>query len=267
MGLIQGITEFFPISSSGHLVIIPFFLKWDYPPLYYTVTVHMATLLAVLSVLYRDVWRIIRAVIMGIFKRKIRSGYDFKAGLFLILATIPAALAGFFLDDAIEGFFSKPLAVAGFLLLTAFILWGSELRGKKIKQKHSLNWLAALASGIGQALAVFPGVSRSGSTISFARFMGIDRREAVRFSFLLSIPIILGSFVFEISRSKDMIFQGGNTILWSLAAGFISAYISGYFAVKYLLHLTKRKNLNAFAIYCICLSAAIFIFYIIKNIT
>ena len=107
LGIIQGITEFFPISSSGHLVIVPFFFGWDYPPLYFTVTVHFATLLAVLSVLYRDVWRIIRAVVLGIFRKKWRSVYEFKTGLYIILATIPAALVGYFLDDAIEGIFFK----------------------------------------------------------------------------------------------------------------------------------------------------------------
>ena len=129
-----------------------------------------------------------------------------------------------------------------------------------------MNWLSAAAAGIGQALAIFPGISRSGSTISFARFLGIKRQEAVRFSFLLSIPVILGSFLFEISRSKDMILEGGSAVIWPLVAGLATAYISGYFAVKYLLYFTKKKNLNVFAIYCICLSAVIFIFYIIKNI-
>jgi undecaprenyl-diphosphatase len=266
LGIIQGITEFFPISSSGHLVIIPYFSGWDYPPLYFTVTVHFATLLAVLSVLYRDAWRIIRAVAMGIFRKNRRRTYEFKTGLYIILATIPAALAGYFLDDVIGGFFSRPLAVAGFLLFTAFILWIGEFRGKRAAQQQEFGWLASLAAGIGQALAIFPGVSRSGSTISFARFMGVKRQEAVRFSFLLSIPIILGSFIFEISRSGSLIFEGGSRVIWPLAAGFVSAYISGYFAVKYLLYFTKNKNLNIFAIYCVCLSAAIFIFYIFKSI-
>ena len=245
---------------------MPYFSGWDYPPLYFTVTVHFATLLAVLSVLYPDAWRIIKAVILGLFNKNWRLTYEFKTGIYIIIATIPAALVGYFLDDTIEGFFSKPLAVAAFLLLTAFILWGSEFRGSRTGQKPRFGWLSSLAAGIGQALAIFPGISRSGSTIAFARFFGIKRQEAVRFSFLLSIPVILGSFIFEISRSKEIIFGGGSQILWPLVAGLASAYISGYFAVKYLLYLTKKKNLNIFAIYCICLSAAIFIFYIIKNI-
>ncbi|MCJ7471497.1 MAG: undecaprenyl-diphosphate phosphatase, partial [Actinobacteria bacterium] len=232
----------------------------------FTVTVHLATLFAVLTVLYRDVWRIVRAFLMGIFSRKWRSSNDFKMGLYIIIATVPAVIAGVFLDELIESIFSKPLIVAAFLLVTAFILWGGEYRGRKVVQKPSLTYLAAIASGIGQALSIFPGISRSGSTISFARFFGVKREEAVRFSFLLSIPIILGSFVFEFSRSSGIIFDGGAHIIWTLAAGLISAYVSGLFAIKYLLYLTRKKNLNIFALYCICLSIAVFVFYIINNI-
>ncbi|MCD4670035.1 MAG: undecaprenyl-diphosphate phosphatase [Actinomycetia bacterium] len=265
LGIIQGITEFFPISSSGHLVIAPLLFGWDYPPLYFTVTVHFATLLAVITVFYRDIKGIIKAVVQGPFKKKCRETYDFKIGLLIIIATIPAALAGYFLDDLFESFFSNPPAVAGFMLFTAFILWGSEMIGKRAVQKTEFGFLSALTVGIGQALAIFPGISRSGTTISFARLFGIKREEAVRFSFLLSIPIILGSFLFEISRSAGEVFGGGSGVLWSLITGFIAAYIAGYFAIKYLLYLVRRKNLNIFALYCICLSAAIFIFYIIKN--
>jgi undecaprenyl-diphosphatase len=267
LGLIQGVTEFFPISSSGHLVIIPYFSGWDYPPLYFTVTVHFATLLAVLSVLYRDAWRIMRGFVLGLFRRKWRESTDFKLGLYIIIATIPAVLVGLFLNDLIESIFSKPLVVAVFLLVTAFMLWGGEYRGRKVKQKKSLTYLSSLASGIGQALAVFPGISRAGATISFARFFGVKREEAVRFSFLLSIPIILGSFVFELSRSAGTVLGGGENTVWVLFAGLVSAYLSGFFAIKYLLYLTKKKNLNIFAVYCICLSIAIFVFYIINNIT
>jgi undecaprenyl-diphosphatase len=265
LGIIQGITEFFPISSSGHLVVVPFFSGWEYPPLYFTVTVHFATLLAVVTVFFKDIYRIIKALAAGVFIRSLRSSYDFKTGIFIIIATIPAALAGYFLNEHIESFFSKPLAAAGFLLFTAFMLWISELMGKKKQQRPVMGFFTAIAAGIGQMLAIFPGISRSGSTISFARFFGVKRVEAVRFSFLLSIPIILGSFIFEISRSAGAIFSGGSSLIWTLVAGFVSAYISGYFAVKYLLYFTAKKNLNVFSVYCVCLSAAIFIFYIIEN--
>ena len=266
LGLIQGITEFFPISSSGHLVVVPYFSGWDYPPLYFTVTVHLATLFAVLTVLYRDAWRIIRGFALGLFNRKWRRSTDFKMGLYIIIATVPAVLMGLFLNEFVGSIFSRPLIVAVFLLLTALILWGGEYRGRKVRQKKFLTYLSSIASGIGQALAVFPGISRAGATISFARFFGVKREEAVRFSFLLSIPIILGSFVFELSRSTTTVLNGGGNTVWILFAGLVSAYLSGFFAIKYLLYLTKKKNLNIFAVYCVCLSIAIFVFYIINNI-
>ncbi len=304
LGIIQGITEFFPISSSGHLVVFPYFFSWDYIPLYFTVTVHFATLAAVVTVFYREIYRIIKAVVLGIFIRRIRSSNDFKIGIFIIIASIPAAAAGFFLDDYVENLFTRPLIVAVFLLVTALMLWICEMRGARIEAginksnddisysyndaskkednsgsglvgsidiagsgsgKARFNLFIAAVVGIGQALAIFPGISRSGATISFARFFGIKRGDAVKFSFLLSIPVILGSFIFELSRSYSIISIGGLPAVLSLTAGFICAYISGFFAIKFLVYLVRRKNLNVFAVYCICLAAAIFIFYLINK--
>ena len=293
LGIIQGITEFFPISSSGHLVVFPYFFNWDYIPLYFTVTVHFATLAAVVTVFYREIYRIIKAVVLGIFIRKIRISDDFKIGIFIIVASIPAAVAGFFLDNYIEGLFSRPLIVTVFLLATALILWVCEIRGARIEAgsgknpdekedsssglvgsidiagsrtgKARFNLFIAAVAGIGQALAIFPGISRSGATISFARFFGIKRGDAVKFSFLLSVPVILGSFVFELSRSYSIISAGGKFAVLNLTAGFICAYVSGFFAIKFLVYLARRKNLNVFAVYCICLPAATFIFYLINK--
>jgi undecaprenyl-diphosphatase len=313
LGIVQGLTEFLPISSSGHLVIIPYFFNWGYSPLYFTVVVHFATLVAVLSVLYREAFRIIKAVILGIYKRSWRKNRDFKTGIYIIIASIPAALAGFFLDDYLEGLFSKPVTAAFFLMGTAVILWLGEFRGRKIElaaglqgkrtvghnaakegidgqddsvisikygsgentgqpesgEGHSLkpgfNLFIAAVTGLGQALAILPGISRSGATISFARFFGIKRTEAVRFSFLLSIPVILGSFIFELYRASEIVFSGDSSIIWSLAAGFVFAYISGLIAVRFMLYLTGNRNLNVFALYCICLSLAVFVVYLVRR--
>lgn len=316
LGIIQGVTEFFPISSSGHLVIIPYFFNWDYPPLYFTVTVHFATLAAVVTIFRREIYRIIRAVILGIFKRSERAASSFKLGIFLIAASIPAAAAGYFLNEYVDNLFSSPLAAAAFLLVTALFLWLGERRGSRIEggpagsqdkndrrnrrnsrhhrylsdrseaavgsgsgseliretevedgsaKKVRFNFFIALMAGIGQAIAILPGISRSGSTISFARFFGIKRSEAVRFSFLLSIPVIFGSFVFEIYRSSEIIFNGSLQIVGNLLVGFFFAFITGMLAIKFLVYLVKRKNLNIFAVYCVALSAVTFVFYIIKR--
>jgi len=324
LGIIQGITEFFPISSSGHLVAFPYFFSWDYPPLYFTVTVHFATLAAVVTIFYKEIFRIIKALILGIFLRKERSSGNFRLGILLVIASIPAAAAGFFLDDYIESLFTKPVAVAVFLLVTALFLWLGELRGKYIESNITGSWNIrdhrerhlfdqekenlknsgkrkykdnekskeneksgpvtsiefegngrkkvifnlpiAFMVGVGQAIAILPGVSRSGATISFARFFGVKRSEAVKFSFLLSVPVIFGSFIFELYRSSGIIFGSNNLpVVQNLAAGFISSYLAGLFAVKFIVYLTKKRNLNIFAVYCICLSAAIFIFYMINK--
>ncbi len=303
LGIIQGATEFFPISSSGHLVIFPYFFNWNYIPLYFTVTVHFATLAAVVTIFYKEVFRIIKALVLGIFIRNVRNSNNFKLGIFLIIATIPAAVAGFFLSDYVENLFTKPIIAAVFLLVTALFLWLGEFRGKKIEErlmksrdvlsnknlsnkgqgtergrligeievkgnntkKIRFNFPITVITGIGQALAILPGVSRSGATISFARFFGIKRSEAVRFSFLLSIPVIFGSFIFELYRSSDIIFGNGPQVVQNLIAGFLSSYLAGLFAVKFVVYLAGRRNLNVFAIYCICLAGAVFIFYAINR--
>jgi len=316
LGIIQGVTEFLPISSSGHLVIIPYFFNWDYPPIYFTVTVHFATLAAVVTIFHREIYRIIRAVILGIFKRSERATSSFKLGILLIVASIPAAVAGYFLAEYADILFSSPLVVAAFLLVTALFLLLGERRGSRIEgeptnskdrrddrrnrldrwgsrhrrypygrseaamgseltgetgvegdsiKKVRFNFLIAFMTGIGQAIAILPGISRSGSTISFARFFGVKRSEAVRFSFLLSVPIIFGTFIFEIYHSSGVIFEGGLNIALNLLAGFFFAYLAGMLAIKFLVYLAKRKNLNIFAVYCVALSAATFIFYIIKR--
>lgn len=303
LGIIQGITEFFPVSSSGHLVVLPYFFNWDYIPLYYTVTVHFATLIAVVTIFYKEIYRIIKAVILAIFIRAQRSSNNFKIGIFIIAASIPAAAAGFFLSDYVESLFSRPLMVALFLAITALILWLGELRGTRVEirqgidfknqpgrnpvsrekkargsgligeidvggsgtKKVRLNLFIAIMAGVGQAVAIFPGISRSGATISFARFFGINRNEAVKFSFLLSIPVILGSFLFEFFRSYEVIFENNAPMVINLLVGFVCAYLSGLFAIKFMVYLTRKKNLNVFALYCICLAVIIFIFFMIRK--
>jgi undecaprenyl-diphosphatase len=266
LGVIQGITEFFPVSSSGHMVILPYLFGWDYQPLYFAVTVHFATLAAVITIFYRDIYEILKALVLGIFKREQRNSNNFKTGIFLIVATIPAAIVGFLLDDYVENLFSEPLIVAAFLIITALFLVYSEMRGKRIEtSKVDFNLFIATMTGIGQALAILPGLSRSGTTISFARFFGVRRDEAVRFSFLLSVPIIFGSFILEIFRSSDIIFGGGPEVVQGLIAGFISAYLAGLFAIKFMVKIVKKRNLNVFAIYCTCLAVVVFIFYIINR--
>jgi undecaprenyl-diphosphatase len=294
IGIIQGLAEFFPVSSSGHLVIIPYFFKWTYMPLYYAVILHFATLLSLLTVYYRDAGEIISTFFIGIFKRNKRNDKNFKLAVFIIIASVPSAIAGFFLNDIVEGFFNKPLYVGIFLLITAIFLFTGEIRGKVVGVRISrysedlspqpdsnknndkqinntkssnpkMSYLIAAIVGIGQAIAIVPGLSRSGSTISFARFFGIKREECVKFSFLLSIPVILGSFIFEIYKSHEIIFSTSSLNMADMAISFIFAYISGLFAIKFLTRLSKARNLNIFAIYCIVMAVAIFVVIMVRS--
>jgi undecaprenyl-diphosphatase len=288
LGLVQGFTEFFPVSSSGHLVIIPFIFKWDYIPVYYTVMLHFATLLSLVTVFFKEIIIIIKSFFIGVFKKSARKDKNFKLAILIIIASIPAALAGFLLDKYAESFFSRPLFVGFFLLITAAVLVIGELRGNLIQknrypvysspenqnsiaksnintEKPQINYLIAFIVGIGQAVAVLPGISRSGITISFARFFGIKREECVRFSLLLSIPVILGSFLFEFYKSHSVIMSSSFQELIYLLLSFVFAYVSGFFAIKFLVKFSKNRNLNIFAIYCIVIAIIIFILIAIRG--
>ena len=296
LGTVQGLTEFFPVSSSGHLVITPFILKWDYIPVYYTVLLHFATLLSLVTVFYRQIWRIIKHFFSGIFIAGYRKTAYFKLALFIIIATVPAVAAGLFLGDFVEGFFSNPLYVAAFLLVTSFFLFAGEFSAKRKERKQkpgssssndfekslvskdaplqanspvnkkTPGYLIAFITGIGQAVAIFPGISRSGATISFARFFGIKREACVKFSMLMSIPVIFGAFIFELPA----VFEAANTGLHysvsGLITGFLFSYLSGLFAIKFLVKISQRRNFNFFALYCILLSALIFTLVFVRKL-
>lgn len=274
LGVIQGATEFLPVSSSGHLVIIPFILKWDYIPVYYTVLLHLATLFSLITVFYREIGRLIKFFFKGIFIKSAREDNYFKLAILIIIGSIPAMIVGFLINDFIEGFFSRPLYVAFFLLITAAFLITGEIVGRKFESVTPKGFLdgnisgrsysIALFIGIGQAIAIFPGISRSGSTISFARFFGIKREECVRFSFLLSIPVILGAFIFEMSDSFQSFAGQDNFTYINIVISFIFSYITGLLAIKFLVKLSQRRNLNIFAVYCIVIAAVIFILLMIR---
>lgn len=277
LGIIQGLTEFFPVSSSAHLVIFPYFFNWEGTTLFFAVTLHFATLLSLLSVLYRDVINIIKAFFKGIFIKNSRKDANFRFSLCIVIALIPAGIFGFLFNETIENIFSVPIYSAVFLIITAFILILFEFFGEKQekeyitktgKNKH-INYLIALVTGLGQAIAILPGISRSGITISTSRIFGIKREEAVKFSFLISIPVIFGSFILEFYDTIKQYTVGNisfdNSVILSIIVGFIFAYATGFFAVKFLMRYSVNKNLNFFAVYCILISVTFFIVYFIRK--
>jgi len=196
LGIIQGATEFIPVSSSGHLVAAPFIFNWSIPEdqlFAFDVLVQMGTLVAVLAFFWKDLINIAVGAIKGLKQPDYWKIYEVRIALYLIIATIPAALAGLLLKDVIESAFGSLTFTAISLLITAVLLIIAERVGRKQKEIEDMNWLDALVMGIFQILALFPGISRSGATITGGMLSKIKRRSAAKFSFLMSIPIMLGA--------------------------------------------------------------------------
>lgn len=250
LGIVQGATEFIPVSSSGHLVLVPWLLAWGSPGLVFDTIVHWGTLVAVLAYFWRDWWQLVTAWLKGLFRW---DWGDPNARLMwlIIVGTLPAALIGYVLEDFFESMFGAPVWVSVFLLVTAGMLTVSESVGKRTRVLGDLHWPDALLIGVGQAAAIAPGISRSGATISVGLLRGVKRAAAARFSFLLATPIIFGAGLFklfDLLSTPDPLSQ-----LPILVAGFFAAAISGYLCIWFLLRYLQRGTLYPFAVYCAAL--------------
>jgi undecaprenyl-diphosphatase len=247
LGMIQGATEFLPISSSGHSILVPALLKMPNPGLDMIAIAHQGTLLAVLIYFWRDLWRVCLGMLRGIRTGAPLADADSRLGWYIIIGTIPAATAGLLLADFFETMFARPLFAAGFLLVTAALLIAGERLLSGDTRVEKMNGLDALAVGIFQMLALLPGISRSGSTIAGGLWRGLDREAAARFSFLLGVPAIAGAGLLTLLdiRNGDVSAQLG------LYAGtFVAAAISGYVCIHFLLSWLKNHSLIPFAFYC-----------------
>ncbi|NTU75133.1 MAG: undecaprenyl-diphosphatase UppP, partial [Anaerolineaceae bacterium] len=243
LGIVQGLTEFLPISSSAHLVLVPFFLGWTFnqqQAFTFDVIVQLGTLVAVIIYFRQDLIHIIKAFITAILHRKPFETMEARMGWFLILATIPAGIFGVLVKSQVEEAFNSPLATAVFLLVTAAFLFAAEVYGKKTRTLASFGWLDALVMGLAQAAAIFPGISRSGATISAGMARQLDRPSAARFSFLMSIPVMLAAGGLSILDLKDMPSLG--SFILPLAAGFIAAGIVGYLSIHWLLKFISHSS-------------------------
>lgn len=247
LGVAQGLTEFLPISSSGHLVVITHFLGLDSLPLDFRVSfdviLHLGTLVAVIFYFRSDLLGIIKSAIE---KDRMSSKRDRKLLLWLLIATLPAAILGKLFGDIFESIFSSVLEVGMLLIITGFFLFLGERFSNPRKDMGVIGLKESVGIGFAQALAIAPGISRSGSTITAAMFAGIKREDAARFSFLLSIPIIAGAsltkigFISQVSLSSAM----------PVAAGFLFSALSGYLSIGFLLNYLKENRLYPFAYYC-----------------
>ncbi len=262
LGIIQGITEFLPVSSSAHLVLTPFLLGWSIPEeqiFPFDVLVQMGTLVAVILYFFKDLYRILAAFIKQLKTGKIGADHDSRLGWWIILATIPAGIFGILLGDVVEEAFQSPLVTGLFLLVTAALLITSEKFGKKNRELDALNWTDALLIGIFQALAIFPGISRSGSTIAGGLFKGYKRADSARFSFLMSVPIMIAAGGLSLLDLFEM--PNLSEFLPVLLVGFITSAVVGYLSIHWLLKFLSRRSLKAFAIYCLMLSLTTIIYF------
>lgn len=263
LGIIQGLTEFIPVSSSGHLLFVEKMLGWNAETLTFDVALHLGSLVALIGYFWRD-WisiftsfgkHVIGRVPYGSAEKSSGSGRWFIP---IVVASVPAAIAGLKFDSKIEAMRGTSWmlpAVASALVVFGIVMLLAERVGKKQREMGAMNYADYIIVGIAQAMALFPGVSRSGATISAGLFRNLDRAAAARFSFLLSTPVILGAGVMKL---KDIAEQGlppGEVLMF--VVGFVAAAASGYLAIRFLMNYLQRGSLKVFAIYRFILAAVI----------
>ncbi|MDA3792604.1 MAG: undecaprenyl-diphosphatase UppP [Elusimicrobia bacterium] len=250
LGIVQGLTEFFPVSSSGHLIIFQNAFGMKEAGIYTEVFLHTGTLLAVVVVFYRDIIDILKGFLssFGVFTESVK--YK-KAAWFLILANVPAGLVGIFFKEFIENLFSGNYIVYILLIVTGLVLFAGRYFKAEKYDINNMGWLKTVIIGISQAVAILPGISRSGITITTGAFVGLKRSEAAKFSFLMMIPAVAGATLLEILEFKNL--PGSSINLFELGAGVIASFIVGYIALKLLLAVVKNYKLHYFAYYCAAL--------------
>ncbi|KAA3610627.1 MAG: undecaprenyl-diphosphate phosphatase [Calditrichaeota bacterium] len=249
LGLVQGLTEFLPVSSSGHLTLGKAVLGVSQEGILFEVVVHLGTFFAVISAFRQDVLWLFKGL-LGLMPNKKRvTDPSQEAALryiaFIIWATIPAVLIGLFFKDWVEDAFTDPLLAAYLLIVTGFILLLSRLG---LRSSGEMTFKRSLIMGISQAFAILPGISRSGTTISMGMLAGVNREEAARFSFLMALPAIGGAFVLQLKDLADSPMD--SSLVGPLVAGFVVSYISGLFAIKVLMSIVKKGRFDYFAWYC-----------------
>ncbi len=251
LGVVQGLTEFIPVSSSGHLVLVPHFLGWEFPEkqeFIFNVLVQWGTLFAVFVYFWKDLTEIAKAFVQGIMRREPFFEPNSRMGWYLIIATLPAVVFGLLGKDLIEHAFASAKMTGYFLFLTAILLVIAETIGRRSRRMEEITWLDSLLIGFSQVLALLPGVSRSGSTIAGGMTRHLDRSAAARFSFLMSVPVMLGAGLLALKDLAELPVL--NDFLFPLLAGFLAALVSGYIAIRWLIAYLGKHSLYLFAGYC-----------------
>ncbi len=279
LGLVQGVTEFIPVSSSGHLQAIPFLFGWAPGSLAFDVALHLGTLVAVVVVFRTDLLNMVRAVLDRPGLSALERDESRALARLVALGTVPAALVGILAREAITSAFADARIIAGFLCLTALLLWSSERRRRTLgttepeagataqtsAELARTPWHTALGVGAAQALAIFPGVSRSGATIAAGMALGLSRGAAARLSFLMLLPITFGAAIVTL---PDLANPPAGTLPFGaleVTVGVITSALSGYVAIRFLLALVARRSLNIFAGYVLALAAVLIVVSVIRS--
>jgi undecaprenyl-diphosphatase len=250
LGLLQGLTEFLPISSSAHLRILPELLGWEDPGAAFTAVVQIGTELAVLLYFRRDIWRIGSTWVRSLFVREARAEQDARMGWFIIVGSLPIVLLGIAFKDVIEQDFRNLWVIGTMLILFGVVLGIAEKVGRKTQSIERLTMRDAVLLGLAQAAALIPGVSRSGSTISMGLFLGYEREAATRYAFLLAIPAVVGAGVFELPEIPGGHYEYG--VVPTVVATVV-AFVVGYAAIAWLLRYVSTHSYAPFIIYRIAL--------------
>ena len=257
LSLVQGLTEFLPISSSAHLILVPVLTPWNDQGLAFDVAVHVGTLLAVIIYFRRDLgymavdW--LRSLIHG------GSSANSRLAWAVLIGTIPVVMAGFVFKDVVEIYLRSPVVIASTTIIFGLLLWWADVNGQRRRDEHNLTWKDILMIGCAQALAIVPGTSRSGITITAGLMMGLTRKGAARFSFLLSIPVILlaGAYqVFNLTHQPEQAAWG------VLMGGAVISGVSAYLCIHFFLSLLDRSGMMPFVIYRLVLGVVLLIVFL-----
>ncbi len=259
LGIVQGLTEFLPVSSSGHLIVVPALLGWDDPflqSLAFSVMLHVATLLALLLYFRADWLRLIPAGLATVRDRSFRGDPDRRLAWLLAASTVPAVIVGLVFNDLIETAFREPRLVAIALVAGGVILWLADRIGSRTRRIEGLTFPIALGIGAAQALALIPGISRSGISISAGLFAGLDREAAARFAFLMATPITAGAGLWELR--KIVAGEAGVDLpLVPLAAGMVASLLAGIAAIAVTLRFLRTHTVTVFVVYRVALAAVV----------
>lgn len=258
LGIVQGVTEFIPVSSSGHLVIFPLILKWSEQPLFFDTTLHLGTAAALIIYFYKDLVNILTSFINDVTSQNKFSKYseNGKLAVYIAIGSIPAGVLGLLFDNVLESYFRSILSVVLFLTLGTVLMFLGERFYLKRKERN-LNLSKVIVIGFFQALALFPGVSRSGASISGGMILGLDREKAARFSFLLSVPIVVMAGVFKLISSYPLFIVESKL---NILTGFIASFVVGLLCISFLMKFLKNNNLYPFIFYRLILIVSLLLF-------